>query len=279
MKIENDPDEFLIACMSYCLLWELAGSRISETWDRVRDWSRNEASLSERQRWMVELYEERPPTVQEERSLLARIQASAAQRGATGFREGVLELIPSGYRDAAARHSLMAGLTVEQVRGIRRFWRKSTPRPVSVLKRVGGEVSLADREINFIRFLELPYFLDGFRRFWRQPPKFRSNVQTRVLLTLAAALSQMVPVEESEFLGEWIEPLKTYGYYTQATYQDLGELVAEMRLHTYDAQELAYHLLIDAKDADRAGLVRYLETHREHFSAFADTFLRRLQIG
>ena len=110
---QNNSEEFLIVCMAYCLTWELAGSRARNCWAMIRAFIAGENGLNERQRWTLELYEEGPPSAQEERSIRSRMDAYVAQpRDVVYFRSGILNLLPGTLREAAGGHSFMHGLSM-----------------------------------------------------------------------------------------------------------------------------------------------------------------------
>ncbi len=95
------------------MTWELAGTRaIGALVGISMHLSAGENALGEMQRWTIELYEEGPPTAQEERSIRARIDAYLLQpRDVAYFGSGILKLLPEGLREAAATHSLDAWLS------------------------------------------------------------------------------------------------------------------------------------------------------------------------
>lgn len=138
---------------------------------------------------------------------------------------------------------------------------------------------LAVREADFLRFIEYPYFLKGFRRFWHQAPKNRHNKETRVLLCIAAALSQMVACDQREPLEIWSQRLARMASYSEQTQQDITDLCLEMQDESYEAQELFYRIFVDANKVDRQNLISFCQRYSEKLGGFASEFLRGMQIS
>ena len=212
--------------MAYCMTWELAGARAKEHWSEIHTFIADGNALNEQQRWVVELYEERAPTAQEERSIRSRMDAYLLQpRDVAYFRSGILNLLPDPLRNTAEAHSLMHGLAMPSTEfGILKTWVmrwKSSQFQASQVR----VLPLAEREADFGRFLEQPYFVESFRKFWRVPPKRRGNRRTRVLVCIGAALSQMVRVDESVDFDLWTERLMIACHFTEQTKEDLRSLI------------------------------------------------------
>ena len=275
---QHSSEEFLIVCMAYCMTWELAGTRASDHWSEVHAFISGENTLDERQRWIIELYEEGPPTAQEERSIRSRIDAYLLQpRDVAYFRSGILKLLPSGLRDAAAAHSFMRGLAMPSTEYSNlKSWvmRWKVARYQAPQVRV---LPLAEREEDFSRFLEQPYFLESFRRFWRIAPKCRNNRRTRVLVCIGAALSQMVRVDETVDFDLWTARLTASCHFTSQTKDDLRALIDEMCAISYDVQELAYRLFVDAREIDQRNLQGFISCYRDELSALAPELARSMQ--
>jgi len=271
-------DEFLIVSMAYCMTWELAGARASEHWSEIHAFISGENSLGELQRWTIELYEEAAPTAQEERSIRSRIDAYLLQpRDVAYFRSGILNLLPESLRGAAATHSFMHGLAMPSTEyGNLKSWvmRWKVARYQAPQVRV---LPLAEREEDFSRFLEQPYFVESFRQFWRVAPKHRSNRRTRVLVCIGAALSQMVRVDEAVDFDLWTERLTVSCYFTSQTKDDLRSLIDEMSNVSYDVQELAYRLFVDAREVDQQNLQNFISCYRDELSALAPELARSMQ--
>ena len=263
-------EEFLIVSMAYCMTWELAGARASEHWSEIHAFVTGENALGERQRWTIELYEEGPPTAQEERSIRSRIDAYLLQpRDVAYFRSGILNLLPEGLREAAATHSFMHGLAMPSTEyGKLKSWvmRWKVARYQAPQVRV---LPMAEREEDFSRFLEQPYFVESFRRFWRVAPKRRNNRRTRVLVCIGAALSQMVRVDETVDFDLWTGRLTASCHFTSQTRDDLRSLIDEMSDVSYDVQELAYRLFVDARAVDQQNLRGFIVRYGDELSALA----------
>ncbi len=269
----------MLTCLAYCLTWELAGPRAASAWGGIREYADADGGLGERSRWMAELYEESPPSAQEERSLMRRLEPMLQTgREVKRLRDELLALLPEAMRESAAGHSLMRPLSVPSEYNKLKAWLLG--KQVSAQRlRIVGETSLAEREVEFERFLEQPFFLEGFRRFWRHPPKFRTNRQTRVLLTLAAALSQMIELEQVADFSMWKKRLAEDCHFTDQTQDDLSYLVEHMADFSYDPQELAYRLFVDAKDADKRNLRGFMEHYSKELSAFCADFRKGMEYG
>ena len=264
--------------MAYCMTWELAGSRATDHWSEIRVFISGENALDERQLWAIELYEEGPPTAQEERSIRARIDAYLRQpRDVAYFRSGILNLLPESLRETAGAHSFMHGLAMPSTEyGKLKSWAMSW----KVARFKAPEVHvlpLAEREQDFSRFLEQPYFVESFRRFWRVAPKCRSNRRTRVLVSLGAALSQMVRVDETVDFDLWTSRLTVSCHFTTQTENDLRSLIDEMSAISYDVQELAYRLFVDAKEIDQHNLKAFIDRYCDELSALAPELARCMQ--
>jgi hypothetical protein len=275
----TESDEFFIANIAYCLTWEIGGMRASQYWQGIREFIDQSKLLSEKDRWVCELYEESSPTAQEERSILARINAKLVHpRVVLSYRQAILAILPEELAETAAKHRLMNSLTVPEGYNPIRSW--LAQHKIADLSRTKVEkVPLAAREADFVRFIEHPYFLEGFRRYWHQAPKSRNNKQTRVLLCIAAALSQMVSFDDESELKGWSERLSKIGNFTEQTLKDITDLSLAMNNESYDAQELGYRLFVDAKEVDRINLTTFCNRYSEELTGFARELVRSMQIA
>ncbi|MFP4167023.1 MAG: hypothetical protein ACLFUF_07665 [Opitutales bacterium] len=268
-SLPNNPEAFLVCCLSYCMTWELAGPRAPEHWADLRAYAASEGCLGEGERWAAELYEEGPPSAQEERSILARIESFlTGPCDVDRVRNAVLNLLPEELRTAAKGHSLLSGLKASGGYGKFKAW--ATPR--RFFRKRASDVEpapQANREAEFSRFLEFPHAIHAFRRFWRVDPKKRDNRRTRVLVCLGAALSQMLPFDEAGDLETWMDRFAEICAVTEQTKHDLLSLVREMQSFSYDAHELAYYLLVDARGIDKRNLLRFIQEHKDRLSDFA----------
>tara|TARA_B110000208_G_scaffold66130_1_gene85761 strand:- start:2614 stop:3408 length:795 start_codon:yes stop_codon:yes gene_type:complete len=262
------------------MTWELAGTRASEHWSGIQAFVSGENALGELQRWAIELYEEGPPTAQEERSIRARIDAYLLQpRDVAYFGSGILKLLPEGLRETAATHSSMHGLAMPSTEfGTLKSWVMGWKTAQYHAPKVRA-LPLAEREQDFNRFLEQPYFVESFRRFWQVAPKRRTNRRTRVLVCIGAALSQMVRVDEAADLDLWAERLTASCHFTSQTKDDLRSLIDEMCAISYDVPELAYRLLVDAREIDQQNLHGFIRCYRDQLSAMAPELARNMQFG
>ncbi|WP_162030793.1 MULTISPECIES: hypothetical protein [unclassified Lentimonas] len=272
--------EFLIVSMAYCMTWELTGTRAKYHWSKIHALLAGENGLSERQRWAIELYEEGAPTAQEERSIRSRIDAYLLQpRDVAYFRCGILNLLPDQLRRGAEAHSLMHGLVLPSTEfGLLKSWVMSwkSPRVQAAQARV---LPLAEREADFGHFLEQPHFVVSFRKFWRVAPKCRSNRRTRVLVCIGAALSQMVRVDETVDFDLWTDRLAVTCHFTEQTRVDLRLLIDEMSNVSYDLQELAYRLFVDAREIDQRNLQSFMNHYGDELSALAPELARSMQFN
>ena len=273
-------EEFLIVCMAYCMTWELAGSRAKEHWANIHAFLSGKNALNEQQRWMVELYEEGAPTAQEERSIRSRMDAYLLQpRDVAYFRRGILNLLPEPLRAAAEAHSLMHGLAMPSTEfGTLKSWVMRWKLTQFHAPKV-RELPQAEREADFGRFLEQPYFVESFRKFWRIPPKRRGNRRTRVLVCIGAALSQMVRVDETVDFDLWTDRLTVACHFTEQTREDLRSLIDEMSNVSYDVQELAYRLFVDAREVDQRNLQSFIDHYGDELSALAPELARSMQFN
>jgi hypothetical protein len=266
--------------MAYCMTWELAGTRASAHWSDIHAFIAGENALSELQRWTIELYEEGPPTAQEERSIRARIDAYLLQpRDVAYFGSGILKLLPEGLRGTAATHSLMHGLAMPSTEfGTLKSWVMGWKTAQYHAPQVRA-LPLAEREQDFSRFLEQPYFIESFRQFWHVAPKWRTNRRTRVLVCIGAALSQMVRIDKVADFDLWAERLTASCHFTSETKDDLRSLIDEMWAISYDVPELAYRLLVDAREIDQQNLHGFIRCYRDQLSAMAPELARNMQFG
>lgn len=262
------------------MTWELTGTRAPEHWSEIRAFLLGENALDERQRWTIELYEEGPPSAQEERSIRSRIDAYLRQpRDVAYFRRGILNLLPESLRETASAHSFMHGLAMPSTEyGTLKSWVMRW----KVARFQAPEVRalpLAEREADFSRFLEQPYFVVSFRRFWRVAPKCRNNRRTRVLVSLGAALSQMVRVDEAVDFDLWTSRLSASCHFTVQTKNDLRLLIDEMSSTSYDVQELAYRLFVDVREVDQQNLKNFIDRYCDELSALAPELARSMQFN
>jgi hypothetical protein len=276
----TDPDPVLCVKLAYCLTWEIASVRASQYWLRIRDFIKTCERRTEMDRWVCELYEESSPTAQEERSIVARINAQIDQpRSLESYRQAVLELLPGSLYPMVEKHRLIKALACHGgSRGRFSLW--LAERKITALRSSAGNLPpMAEREADFLRFIESPLFVEAYRKFWHQAPKYRNNQQVRVLTCLAASLSQMVRLATVEELQVWIERLGCLGSFSIQTQRDLAELCMDMTTHTYDAQELAYRLLVDAQEVDRRKLIQFCYQYADSLTEFAQELVRGLQLS
>ena len=274
----TESDEVLIVKLTYCLTWEIGGARASQYWESIRDYIKTSDLLSEMERWGCELYEEASPSAQEERSVLSRINARLDHpREVIRFRQAILDLLPSSIIEVAAKHRMMNSLSVPEGYSRLRTWLAEhklaglRPEPPAV-------TPLATREADFLQFIEYPYFLEGFRMFWQQSPKFRNNKETRVLLCVAASLSQMLACDDAAEWQDWSARLGRIGSYTEKTQRDVAELCVAMSGESYDVQELAYRLFVDAQKVDKQNIVTFCQRYSDELNGFADELVRGMQL-
>ena len=272
--------EYLMACLAYCLTWELAGTRARGQWQLIACFVAAENRLNQRQRWMLELYEEGPPSAQEERSLRSQIEIYLLQpRDVAYIRAGILSLLPESLRPAAEAHSLMRGLSVQSSEyGKLTSWVFNSNRR-RLKMAPASSVALAEREQEFNRFLELPYFVESFQGFWRVAPKRRSNRRTRVLLCLGAVMSQMVRGDDAASCELWAGRLAAMCHLGAQTKHDICRLMRQMHAGSYDVQELAYRLLVDARAIDQQNLQRFITVYAGQLSSYATELLRHLRFA
>lgn len=275
--LQISTEDFLTACLAYCLTWELAGTRAPEHWDKIRDYVRSGGYIVERQQWTTELYEEAPATAQEERSILARVETLIVRPQDIGrFRDRVLALLPEPMRQSAAGHSLLRRVAVPTDHSKLKAWLVArTPRRFPPLSQ---SFPLGEREVEFDRFLELPYFLEAFRKFWEVPPKYRNNRQTRALICIGAVLSHSIPAPETGNIEKWSTRLADTCHYSPQTQEDLFVLIDAMSGFSYDTQELAYHLSVDAKSVDNENLRTFIRRHSDELTDFASEFVRDVEL-
>lgn len=274
------PDPVLCVKLAYCLTWEIASVRASQYWPGIRDFLQTCERSSEMDRWVCELYEESSPTAQEERSIVARINAQIDQpRNLESCRQAILELLPGSLYPIAEKHRLIHALAGTASSGSRlSLW--LAERKITALRPSTSNLPpLAEREADFLRFIESPLFVEAYRKFWHQAPKYRNNQQMRVLICLAASLSQMIGPVDVEALQIWIERLGNLGSYSIQTKRDIAELCLGMTVQTYDAQELAYRLLVDAKEVDRRKLIQFCHHYADDLTEFAQDLVQGLQLS
>jgi hypothetical protein len=274
----TDSDDFLVASMAYCLSWEIGGVRAREHWQAIREYIQSSGALTETERWMCELYEESSPTAQEERFILSRINARLDHpRVVVSFRQSILTLMPEALAELAAKHRLMHSLAVPEGYGMLRTWlmqhKIARSRPAQ-----SEPIPRPAREADFLKFIEYPYFLESLRSYWHQAPKFRNNKQTRVLLCIAAAMSQMLTCDDAQELQVWVERMRKIVNFTMQTQADLADLCLAMMDASYDAQELAYLLFVDANKVDRINFITFCDRHSDELTDFARDMVRGMQM-
>ncbi|MGZ0655233.1 hypothetical protein ACWPKO_13530 [Coraliomargarita sp. W4R53] len=275
----RQSDEFLVATMAYCLSWEIAGARASQHWSGIRNYIKENDALTELERWTCELYEETSPTAQEERSIQSRINARVDHpRVVITLRQAILDLLPASLSEVAVKHRLMQSLVVPEGYGPLRTW--LAEHNVAGFRPVQPALApLAAREAEFLQFIEAPLFLQGFREYWHQESKYRTNKQTRVLLSVAASLSQMLTVDNAADLQQWCTRLARIGSYTDQTQFDVADLSFLMLGESYDAHELGYRLLIDAQPVDRQNIITFCERYADELTGFARDFVNGMKIA
>lgn len=279
MEPTTQSKEFLILGLAYCLTWELFGAKAPSYWDHLHEYIEEESGLNERERWTLELYEEVAPTVQEERSILGRlvpllnkpVQLMAA-------RDVILTVLPKESSEAALRHSLLRPLQIPDDQNVLKKWLSGLGAKTSLDSNGYSEMasSLSTREADFNHFLLQPFFVEGFRRFWHKPPKKRSNRQTRALVGISAALSQMICPDDLGQTEYWCHRVAEACHLTKQTEKDVYSLVAEMVAFTYDASELAGRIFADASVVDKQNFSLFMSTHSDLLSEFKDEFEREL---
>ncbi|WPJ95638.1 hypothetical protein SH580_19655 [Coraliomargarita algicola] len=274
----RESDAFLVAAMAYCLSWEITGARASQHWSGIRDYIKQNSTLTETERWCCELYEESSPTAQEERSIQSRINARIDHpRMVIKLRQSILDILPATIVESARKHRLIQSLIAPEGYGPLRTW--LAERNIAGFRPVPPTLApLAAREAEFYHFLESPCFLEGYRKYWHQEPKLRNNKQMRVLLSVSAALSQMLTVDSAEELQHWCARLAVIGSYTEQTQLDVVELCSMMSAESYDAHELGYRLLVDAQALDRQNIVTFCERYADELTGFARELVRGMQI-
>ena len=274
----RESDAFLVTTMAYCLSWEVAGAPASQHWAGIRDYTQENDMLSDTERWCCELYEESSPTAQEERSIQSRINARMDHpRAVIKLRESILDLLPESIRESAARHRLMQSLITPEKYGTLRTW--LAERNIAGFRPAQPNLApLAEREADFYQFIETPYFLEGYRKFWHQKPKSRNNRQMRVLLCVSAALSQMLTFDSASELRQWCKRLAVIGSYSQQTQLDVAEMCMLMAGESYDAHELGFRLLVDAQALDRKNLITFCDRYADDLTGFARELVRGMQI-
>ncbi len=266
--------------MGYCLTWELAGARAPEHWAHLRAEAGRGDVLTELERWSAELYEEGPPSAQEERSLLSRIEcALRGRRQLEAVKRLIVDLLPDVLHPAATRHSLLQGLRLRREPSVVETW----------LKRTGfglagddgfpdAAARLGEREADFSRFLSLPGFEEQFRAFWRREPKLRGNRQTRALVTIGALAGQCIRPHDGVDWDRWAARFAGTCHYSIQTQQDVLLIAAETSGHCYDAQELAYRLLADARPQDIRYLKEWIARHEDEMNPIASELRRLLNL-
>jgi hypothetical protein len=274
-----ETDEFLKIALAYCLTWEIAGSRAPGFWEELRAFKDRCDLLDEKELWMSELYEESSPTAQEERSILARIEARLDHpRAVLGFRKEILGILPASIRDAAEKHRLMKALVLPRAQGRVRTWLNQYKMASAKTHPERGNLPLAEREAEFIRFLEYPHFLEGFRQYWKQAPKVRNGRETRQLLYFAAAFSQMVHCEETAEFEAWSRRFARACSFSAQTESDTLELGLEMLDQSYDAQSLAYRIFVDVNEVNRANLIQFCRKYEDKLTTFSQELVRALSL-
>jgi hypothetical protein len=260
--------------MAYCMTWELVGSRAPKSWDLIHAFVAKEGSFAERERWAMELYEESSPSAQEERSVVSRIESFLLKpRDVAYFRAGILSLLPEALRHAAESHSMMRSFAMPSDYGKLKTWVMGW-RLASYAKPHVTVSPLAEREADFARFLELPFFLQGFRRYWQAKPKYRNSRQTRTLVCRAAILSQIIQADESTDFEQWTLHMAGDCHFSEQTRGELIILTQEMSVFSYEAEELAYRFLIDAREIDQRNIVNFIKRFSGELSEFSKEFMQ-----
>lgn len=275
------PDLFLSLCTGYCLTWEVAGTRAPEQWGLLRQALRTSDELAEHERWAAELYEERLPTAQEERTLLSRLeQVIHSRRQMEEMKALIQSLLPESLRAAAAKHSLLQALQLPQEPSVVQTWLKRSglhlPATADTPLPWGG--CLGEREADFERFLSLPRFEDNFRKYWHSGPKNRSNRETRALVTIGAIFGQSLRIGTPAELEQWTKRLGSGCHYSSQTQIDVLDIAADTAGESYDATELTYRLLADANPQDVTYLKDFIGGHLADMTGFASEMLRLMEL-
>lgn len=272
-----DSKGFLAASLAYCLRWELSGHRASKHWAVIREFLDQSQECSEMERWLAELYEESSPSAQEERSIVARLGAYLQSRRAVlTVRDQVLALIPDGLREAAGVHRLMHSLVVPKGYGRIRTWLADS-RIARFEVPTTKVCELSAREAEFRQFMALPFFQEGFRRCWRVAPRLRTNRQTRVLLSMSAAISQMVNGDTEDDFALWSNRFGQIGSLTKQSRSDLASLSLAMSSESYDAAELGFRIFVDAEVGDQKNLLKFCEQYEAELNDFSVELVRAMK--
>lgn len=242
---------FRTACFIACLGWECHCD--VDTVNSLMQDTLGDCPLSAYQLWTLDLYREGATSYGEGRAVLAHLLhriSSTAQ--AERIRQALLQQLPEKCRPAAECHPLMLG------------WRPiRLPEEDTTLRRflhdlgLGSDVEARDylppveREDAFNSFLEISGFRDAFQRYWQQPPKFRDNLRTRVLVIIAAILASTVELLSEDQCQLLTRRLEAECHVTPQTAIDILEIACGLYVEQLPVAELGERLIIDATEADR----------------------------
>ncbi len=263
--------ELCSAAVAYAGAWE-TGAANAELWPALRRSVAAHFHLVGRAYWSLDLYEERPFTAREARDAIHRREELFINKDdLREFRER-LGLV---FSDAGVDWPLSPLFRNWTVAGDSGLGQK-------VLRFFGGanpatDLSPITREADFDAFLKMAGFERAFVRFWRIPPKNRSNHLTRALVSIAASIGFLGSFSGEEDYDALDQLLIEHYHATPQTVQDLVTLVRMFEGVRHDPTELACRLRSDATVRDLTCLIELVEPiHRigrrpgENPSAFSD---------
>lgn len=245
------------AAVAYAGVWE-SGAANAEVWPRLRKSVAARYQLTGRAYWVLDLYEERAFTAGEVRDAICRLEEAISDKGELQrVEEGLKELFSELELDWPAsplfRNWSALGESRLSERILRLFSRTTAERDFPTLT----------READFEAFLRMEGFERGYIRFWRIPPKNRTNHLTRALVSIAAAIAFLGTFRNEDDLDALDQLLVEHYHATRQTVRDLVTLVRMFSGTVHDPAELACRLRSDASAMDMTSLVRLMDPIRQ----------------
>ncbi|MEM9227368.1 MAG: hypothetical protein AAGA45_05315 [Verrucomicrobiota bacterium] len=258
----------LAFCLSYCISWEVAGKMSRASWKRLRAKVEEADALGDKDRYIIELYEESRPTVSEEMYLTQRIKRLMPDHGARHhLAKGIVECLPESMHEAAEKHALLREWMTQprKAKGMTFFGKKvaSTPPFRSKLHVPEAPLAESEREEDFAQFLAMPGFERAFAHYWHQPPKNRRNREVRGLVTIAAILSHFFRSEQLDEDSPMRQSLIQDCHFSESTVLELHNIVQQLEGNWYQSTDLAYRLMVDTREADRHSIVNVVKLHND----------------
>ena len=87
----------------------------------------------------------------------------------------------------------------------------------------------------------------------------------------------MLQNQEAADFDLWTGRLAVECHFTAQTKQDLRVLLDALSANSYDVEELAYHLLVDAPELDHKNVRSFIDRYGDQLSSLAPKFALSMQ--